>query len=258
MQFLSVSDVRFVSSVVIVAALAAGCNTGAIGGSKEEPGAFSPAAAPIDASIAASEDSTSAPDTQGSIDEAVADSTAVDTGAIDSSAPDTTIAVVDTGAKIDSATPVDTGTPIVDTGTAVDTYVAIDTAPPLVWRKANLTWYTSYPDPGSAECIEYSGCEWAGQFAALPDKMPESWVKANNIASVHGKDFATYKLKTLRLRQGTKQIDVKVYDMCADTDCSGCCTKNSSTTGFLIDIEKYTAERFGTNSGIVEWTCLDC
>lgn len=150
-----------------------------------------------------------------------------------------------------------------DSGSAIDTsvadtYVALDTAPPVVWRKANLTWYESYPDPGSAECLEYSGCDWAGQFAALPDKMPESWVKANNIAAVHGKDFATYKLKTLRLRQGTKQIDVKVYDMCADTDCSGCCTKNSSTTGFLIDLEKYTAERFGTNSGVVEWTCLDC
>ena len=116
----------------------------------------------------------------------------------------------------------------------------------------------SYPAPGSEECIEYNGCEWAGQFSALPSKMPESWVQANNIASVHSKDFAAYKLKTLRLRQGTKQIDVKVYDMCADSDCSGCCTKNSSSTGFLIDIEKYTAARFGTKSGVVEWTCLDC
>ena len=29
-------------------------------------------------------------------------------------------------------------------------------------------------------------------------------------------------------------------------------------TGFLIDIEKYTMQRFGTGDGIVEWTCLDC
>jgi hypothetical protein len=127
-----------------------------------------------------------------------------------------------------------------------------------VWRKANLTWYESYPAPGSAECIDNGGCAWAGQFAALEAKMPESWVRTNNIASVHSKDFAAYKLKTLRLRQGSKQIDVKVYDMCADSDCGGCCTKNAASTGFLIDLERYPAERFGANTGVVEWTCLDC
>ena len=125
-------------------------------------------------------------------------------------------------------------------------------------RKANLTWFESYPDPGSAECLEFNGCKWAGQFAALDGKQPESWVKANNIVAVHQRDFSKYKLKTLRLRQGTRQIDVKVYDMCADSDCNGCCTQNAAATGFLIDIEKYTAERFGTNSGTVDWNCLDC
>ena len=33
------------------------------------------------------------------------------------------------------------------------------------WHKANLTNYTSYPEPGSEECIEYNGCEWAGYFS---------------------------------------------------------------------------------------------
>lgn len=147
------------------------------------------------------------------------------------------------------------------TGGAADTGIGGASAAgggTAVWRTADLTWYTSYPDPGSEECIEYNGCTWAGYFAALSEKQPESWVMANNIAAVHSKDFEQYKLKTLRLRQGEKQIDVKVYDMCADSDCSGCCTANSASTGFLIDIEKYTAERFGTKSGIVEWTCLDC
>jgi hypothetical protein len=125
-------------------------------------------------------------------------------------------------------------------------------------RKANLTWFTSYPDPGSDECINYNGCQWAGMFAALDGKQPESWVKANNIAAVHERDFAKYRLKTLRLTQGTRQIDVKVYDMCADSDCNGCCTRNAAATGFLIDIEKYTKERFGTSSGTVDWVCLDC
>lgn len=126
------------------------------------------------------------------------------------------------------------------------------------WSKANLTYFTSYPDPGSDECIKYNGCMWAGQFAFVPTKQPESWVMAHNIAAVHSKDASKYKLKTLRLKQGSKQIDVTVYDQCSDSDCDGCCTANSRQTGFLIDIESYTADRFGATDGIVDWTCLDC
>ena len=58
----------------------------------------------------------------------------------------------------------------------------------LVWKKANLTYFTSYPDPGSEECIKYNGCMWAGQFAFVDGKQSESWVKANNIAAIHEKD----------------------------------------------------------------------
>lgn len=134
------------------------------------------------------------------------------------------------------------------------------TPPTGTWRRANLTNFTSYPDPGSDECVNYNGCLWAGYFAFVDGKQPESWVMANNIAAVHSKDAGAYKLKTLRLRQGTRTIDVKVYDMCSDTDCGGCCTQNANAggIGFLIDIEKYTMNRFGSGSGVVEWMCLDC
>jgi len=125
-------------------------------------------------------------------------------------------------------------------------------------RLAMLSWYESYPDPGSEECIKYNGCTWAGQFAALSGQQPKSWVEQTNIAAVHQKDFAKYKLKTLRLRQTWQQIDVVVYDMCADSDCDGCCTRNAGGAGFLIDIEKHTKERFQSGSGQVEWLCLDC
>ncbi len=131
----------------------------------------------------------------------------------------------------------------------------------LVWQKANLTNYISYPDPGSEECIVYNGCEWAGWFAALDDQQTPEWVQANNIISVHEKDFDTLKLKTLRLRQGGQTIDAVVYDKCADSDCAGCCTTNATQNGhnFLIDIEINTMSRFGgRGDGIVEWTCLDC
>lgn len=130
----------------------------------------------------------------------------------------------------------------------------------ITWSKANLTNFESYPDPGSEECIKFNGCQWAGYFAFVSGKKPESWVKANNIAAVHSKDANKYKLKTLRLRKNGKTIDVKVYDMCSDSDCSGCCTQNAKQNGlnFLIDIEKYTMQRFGTGDGIVEWYCVDC
>lgn len=128
------------------------------------------------------------------------------------------------------------------------------------WNKANLTNFESYPDPGSDECIEFNGCTWAGLFAGVEGKQTEQWVKDHNILAVHSKDFSKYKLKTLRLKQGSKQIDAIVYDMCADSDCSGCCTKNATRNGlnFLIDIEKYSMQRFGSGDGIVEWQCLNC
>ena len=102
-----------------------------------------------------------------------------------------------------------------------------------------------------------NGCEYEGQFAFVNGTMTEDWVMAHNIIAVHEKD-AKYALKTFRIRQGSMQIDATVYDECADSDCDGCCTRNSSETGFLIDIEKYTMQRFGSGDGVVDWACLDC
>ena len=134
-----------------------------------------------------------------------------------------------------------------------------ETVADTVWHQANLTWYTSWPEPGSEECIEYNGCTWAGYFAGVDGQMTEEWVSQHNIIAVHEKDFEKYKLKTFRLRMNGSTIDVVVYDMCSDSDCDGCCTENAGEIGFLIDIEKYTRERFdGNGDGVVEWICLDC
>ena len=139
---------------------------------------------------------------------------------------------------------------------------AVEPVADTVWNKANLTWYISWPDPGSEECVVYNGCEWAGYFAGLPDQQTEEWVSEHNIISIHEKDWGKYKLKTLRLRQNGRTIDATVYDKCADSDCEGCCTQNAGELGFLIDIESYTCERLsGTKDGcdgVIEWTCLDC
>ena len=128
-----------------------------------------------------------------------------------------------------------------------------------VWNKANLTWYTSWPEPGSEECEDYNGCTWAGWFAGLEDQQTEEWVSEHNIIAVHEKDWDTYKRKTFRLRKNGHTIDAVVYDKCADSDCDSCCTKNAGKIGVLIDIESYTRARFNNyGSGTVEWTCLDC
>lgn len=137
-----------------------------------------------------------------------------------------------------------------------------ETARDTVWNKANLTWYTSWPEPGSEECEDYNGCTWAGWFAGLEDQQTEQWVSEHNIIAIHEKDWNKYKLKTFRLRQNGRTIDAVVYDMCSDSDCDGCCTKNAGQLGFLIDIESYSCERLTGDKegcdGVVEWTCLDC
>jgi len=128
----------------------------------------------------------------------------------------------------------------------------------LDWQKANLTYYTSYPDPGSEECLEYNGCTWAGQLAYFSTQKSEEWIENTNIIAVHSDDWDRYMGSIIRVRQGERQIDARVYDMCSDSDCNGCCTSNSSETGFLIDMEVHTLNRFGGEHGIVEWACLDC
>lgn len=126
--------------------------------------------------------------------------------------------------------------------------------------QANLTWYTSYPDPGSEECVVYNGCQWAGYFYGLQGQQSEEWVSQNNIFAIHEKDWDAYGLKTLRVTQGNKQIDGVIYDLCSDSDCNGCCTQNATQNGlnFLLDMESYTKDRFGSSYGIVDWECLDC
>lgn len=131
-----------------------------------------------------------------------------------------------------------------------------------IWNKANLTWYISWPDPGSEECVKYNGCQWAGYFAGLENQQTEEWVSQHNIISIHEKDWDKYMLKTFRLRQNGRYIDAVVYDKCSDSDCDGCCTQNAGQLGFLIDIESYSCERLTGDKegcdGVVEWVCLDC
>ena len=121
------------------------------------------------------------------------------------------------------------------------------------WRQAALTTYTAYPEPGSEECVAYSGCTWAGQFYGLAEKQTAEWVAAHDIAAVHEKDWATLGMKVLELRQGKRRTFVQVIDLCSDADCDGCCTRNLGGDGYLIDLEQATMARFGSGDGVVEF-----
>lgn len=131
---------------------------------------------------------------------------------------------------------------------------ACDT-PGLTWKTARKTWYESYPDPGSEECVKYNGCMWAGQFAACQGKKPESWVKERNIVAAFP-GFESLALHDLCLKSGDKTIVVTVLDTCGDDDCDGCCTTNQGSADALIDLEKYTNERWGVQDGQITWADL--
>ena len=116
--------------------------------------------------------------------------------------------------------------------------------------------YTSYPKPGSKEWDEYSGGKYLGLFAYIKGKQSEEWVKSNNIAAVfnskNGRNDAEMRKNYagkdiwIRNKKNGNCMKVKIVDTCGDGDCRGCCTRNAnkSTSGMLIDLEKYTAKKF--------------
>jgi hypothetical protein len=109
---------------------------------------------------------------------------------------------------------------------------------------AELNRFTDHEltSTGSAECIQYSGCLYEGQFAACNKTEPLSWVMSHNIVAMFP-DFTKYKLHDLCLKSGTKTIVVTVLDTCGDNDCNGCCTRNKGTADDLIDVESFTNAR---------------
>jgi hypothetical protein len=128
-------------------------------------------------------------------------------------------------------------------------------SPGLVWKTGSKTNYTSYPEPGSEECIKYSGCKYQGQFSACGEERKSlAWVKAHNIAAFF--PLGRMSQHNLCLRAGKKTMEVTVYDTCGDADCDGCCTRNRGSAAALIDLESFTNERFGQPDGPIEWADL--
>lgn len=127
----------------------------------------------------------------------------------------------------------------------------------LTWKTANKTNYTSYPAPGSEECVKFSGCEYEGQFAACDAVKSEAWVSRHAIVAIFP-NLRSYQLHDLCLSKpdGSKKLVVTVYDTCADSDCDGCCTENKGSADALIDVEHYTNERWGVEDGPIRWADL--
>jgi hypothetical protein len=129
--------------------------------------------------------------------------------------------------------------------------------PGLVWKTANKINFASYPPPNSEECIKYNGCPFVGMFSACaPKQEPLSWVMSHNIASLFP-NFNAYKLHDLCLKSSAgKTIVVTVLETCADSDCSGCCTADKGNADALVDLEKYTNDRWGVPDGGIMWADL--
>lgn len=133
------------------------------------------------------------------------------------------------------------------------------------WNFATLTVYESYPTT-TKEKRDFSGSKYVGMFSGLEEKiMSEEWVRNNNIAAIHSHDFHNIyrlqkeiygkivKFQDIIIKGRNKDpMRVTIYDECDDNDCFNKCSDNKkwNQNGFLIDLEKYTAQRFFKNYNI--------
>lgn len=137
---------------------------------------------------------------------------------------------------------------------------------PSGWSMAVGTAYDSWPKPGTKECVQYSGCKWAGQFSTkdagskAPCKTPAKWLNGGNgvmgcrypelvvkswsVAANFGKRYSLFNKKVQVMVEGkpSKVVTVNVIDKCADADCGSCCSTNTGKGKYpLLDLEKWPA-----------------
>jgi hypothetical protein len=128
---------------------------------------------------------------------------------------------------------------------------------------ASLTHYISYapccpenenydPTWPTAECELYSACRYAGLFWALDGVQSVEFVQSHSLVAFFDRSDASnsqfdanYANKNVTLVLGdTIVFQAEIVDACGDSDCGGCCSANSAETGYLVDLEYYTALRF--------------
>jgi hypothetical protein len=70
-----------------------------------------------------------------------------------------------------------------------------------------------------------------------------------------------YGARKIQLSKNGITFNATVADTCHNGDCNNCCSINSNPSGYLVDIEYYTAlRRFGSTDkvdGTIEWKLLN-
>ena len=117
---------------------------------------------------------------------------------------------------------------------------------PGSWFNVNTTYYGR--NDGSTG-ISYPG--------VLVMKYPIKWKKGRLVypIAVHEKDWPRWSCKILEIKlPNGRTILGHVVDLCRDSDCRGCCSKNisvqGSSTGFLVDIHVTGHGAAGYSDGI--------
>merc|ERR1712039_1158227 len=125
------------------------------------------------------------------------------------------------------------------------------------WTAASWTWYKSYaeccpdnpnydPNADNSEGELYNACRWSGYFAYVNGQRPYEWVASTDIIAFFSSygDNQAYGNKRLRMKINTTVLEAEVLDTCGDSDCNGCCTRNSQPSGYLLDMEEHTVVRY--------------
>lgn len=102
------------------------------------------------------------------------------------------------------------------------------------------------------ECDLYSACEYTGLFAALNGVQPIEFVQNHSLVAFFNRSdanntefYTNYANKNVTLvYNDTLVFRAEIVDMCGNTDCNGCCSANSAPSGYLVDLEFYTAQRY--------------
>ena len=107
------------------------------------------------------------------------------------------------------------------------------------------------PNYPTTECDLYSACDYPGLFAALNGKQSLQYVQNHSLIAFFNRSDASnshyherHANKNITLVKDDQIFHAVIVDACGDTDCAGCCSANSADTGYLVDLEYYTALRF--------------
>ncbi|WIA40619.1 hypothetical protein OEZ86_013955 [Tetradesmus obliquus] len=145
---------------------------------------------------------------------------------------------------------------------------------PAGWERAVGTLYDSWPKPGTTECVQYSGCRWAGLFSSISAgplfngapcnanqclarnfmgmnyraqclnggngevacRWPESAVRAWRMGATWDQRNQLLNGILDVMVEGVpgRVTRVNIQDVCNDNDCAGCCSRNTGNGAYPL------------------------